>query len=368
MDLDGARNAQAEILGRVLGYSEIAGGMSAPRGGERFPVFRPPEDVAATRQRSINQRDFSLTGVDIRRRIGVGIAPPREPGRDDAGQARAGYGIVLFCQRNGDRNSRLVDAARKQAKGEVRVVYTGVPRAVPAALAGGATGGGGLEIGKSIGHYNVTGGTLGCFVDTDAGVCVLSNNHVLANGNSATKHDDILSPAWADGGRQPGDRVAALHRWEDLDFRANGVNFVDAAVGALVEGVPFDRDTISGLPNGPRQISKQVSDGSRSPSVFKVGRTTRYTQGRITAFNVVTTAALDVAGFTRLVNFTGQISIEGVSGHFSRAGDSGSVVFDDDMNAVGLLFAGTDTGGQNGGGITYANPMAVVLAALHASL
>jgi hypothetical protein len=36
--------------------------------------------------------------------------------------------------------------------------------------------------------------------------------------------------------------------------------------------------------------------------------------------------------------------------------------------AVGLLFAGTDSGGTNGQGVTFANPIGAVLDALKATL
>lgn len=64
-------------------------------------------------------------------------------------------------------------------------------------------------------------------------------------------------------------------------------------------------------------------------------------------------------GHGRVAVFVDQIAIQGVSGHFSQPGDSGSLVWTWDQNRspMGLLFAG-------GGGYTFANPLQDVLNAL----
>src|SRR5204863_365665 len=70
--------------------------------------------------------------------------------------------------------------------------YTGRYRAAPG--------------GSSIGHLRITAGTLGCLVVLNSSkLCILSNNHVLANGNEAVRGDSILQPGPADGGQHPRD-------------------------------------------------------------------------------------------------------------------------------------------------------------------
>jgi hypothetical protein len=65
----------------------------------------------------------------------------------------------------------------------------------------------------------------------------------------------------------------------------------------------------------------------------------------------------------------GQIEIETTdSGPFSQGGDIGSLIVDADRRAVALLFAGSDLGGSNGLGLTFANPIREVLDALKADL
>ena len=89
----------------------------------------------------------------------------------------------------------------KLAKGEVDVRYIGLveKRAGPWHRQRRRP----LCIGCSVGHFNVTAGTLGAFVRPRGGgpLAILSNNHVLANENRGKKGDDILQPGAIDDGR-----------------------------------------------------------------------------------------------------------------------------------------------------------------------
>ncbi|MDP9429863.1 MAG: hypothetical protein M3Q47_13755 [Actinomycetota bacterium] len=59
------------------------------------------------------------------------------------------------------------------------------------------------------------------------------------------------------------------------------------------------------------------------------------------------------------------MEIDGIAGSFSADGDSGSVIWRTaDRAPLGLLFAGSETGGRAGGGVTFANPLATVLSVL----
>jgi hypothetical protein len=82
--------------------------------------------------------------------------------------------------------------------------------------------------------------------------------------------------------------------------------------------------------------------------VKKLGRTTGFTNGIITQTNVV----VDVQYDGGIVRFEDQISIEHVElgKSFSAGGDSGSIIVDENDNAIGLLFAGNDV-------TTFANPI-----------
>jgi len=92
--------------------------------------------------------------------------------------------------------------------------------------------------------------------------------------------------------------------------------------------------------------------------VHKVGRTTGVRHGRVTAFEV---DDLVIDYETGSYTFDNQIEIEGQGDRsFDESGDSGSLIVNDDVEAVALLFAGSDHGGSNRHGLTFANPIGVV--------
>jgi hypothetical protein len=66
-----------------------------------------------------------------------------------------------------------------------------------------------------------------------------------------------------------------------------------------------------------------------------------------------------------IYRFDDQIEMVGRSGAFSAGGDSGSVIWRGrDRAPVALLFAGSETGGVAGTGVTFANPLSTVLTLL----
>ncbi len=164
-----------------------------------------------------------------------------------------------------------------------------------------------------------------------------------------------------DGGRQPHDEIGTLRHFVPLNEA--GANLVDCAFAV------FDGDDVPGAIRLPelgkvRGVNEDLDIGM---SVSKFGRTTGLTRGRITAFELDN--VLVDFGALGDVRFDGQIEMEGKgTGPFSRGGDSGSLIIDGRRRAVGLLFAGGETGGKNGKGLTYACPITAVLEALEAEL
>ncbi len=221
-----------------------------------------------------------------------------------------------------------------------------------------------LKIGVSIGHYSITAGTLGCFVRpadvTGSGdAMVLSNNHVLADENRAAKGDDILQPGAYDGGERPADVVARLDRFVRL--QTSGANVTDCAAATVANNIAYDAAGITGVGN-----LAGVGDLNADSTVSKMGRTTGVTHGHITAFELDNLVVGYDLGSLR---FDNQIEIESTGeGPFSQGGDSGSLIVNSSTEAVALLFAGSDTGGTNGLGLTFANPFADVLTNLKVNL
>lgn len=216
-----------------------------------------------------------------------------------------------------------------------------------------------LVRGASVAHRDVTAGTIGAFVRVGDGesVHLLSNNHVLANSDRGQPGDDLLQPGPGDGGTEQ-DRVGALAVAVRLDPGAP--NLMDAALGVLDADVEVDLAVHDGPLTGVVEAAEVVGQ------VAKVGRTSGYTVGRISAVEV---DGVPVGYETGVFTFDDQIEVEGIDGSFSAGGDSGSVIYTlDERHGVGLLFAGSTTGGPGGAGVTYANSLATVLAALDASL
>ncbi len=72
--------------------------------------------------------------------------------------------------------------------------------------------------GYSIGHPNITAGTLGAVVRDASNQCyILSNNHVLADVNNAAIGDNTLQPGPFDGGQNPQDAIASLADFEPIE-------------------------------------------------------------------------------------------------------------------------------------------------------
>jgi hypothetical protein len=276
-------------------------------------------------------------------------------------KAEQDFGIAVRIQKRGLENSPQVEAIKKKAKGEVDVRYIGEVTK-RAALPWYQKMTQPLRIGASMGHFKITAGTLGCFVRSrdDGSILILSNNHVLANENKASKADHILQPGVFDGGQDPKHKVGELLRFVKL--KKVGANLVDAAVASIDATIKFDHRTLTGLGKLAGLGDPVLADDA----VGKVGRTTGTTKGRVTAFELDNVVVGYGIGYLK---FDGQLEIEGVdSGPFSQGGDSGSLIVDADRRAVALLFAGGDIGGSNGQGLTYANPIRAVLDALKVDL
>lgn len=270
--------------------------------------------------------------------------------------------IAIRIQRRTLEESSLLDNIKKKAKDEVEIRYVGriLKMETPATLQKTRRP---LVIGCSIGHYKITAGTLGCFVisRTDQQRLILSNNHVLANENAASAGDAILQRAKFDGGTVAADGVGKLVAFQSL--KPQGVNFVDCAVASIKDSINIRERKLGNFGDLAGVAPPITGIGI---GVKKVGRTTGESTGRITAFeldNVV--VGYDIGN----VRFDNQMEIEGDgSDPFSAGGDSGSLIVDNDLAAVGLLFAGGDQGGSNGMGLTYANPIQVVLDTLKVDL
>ncbi len=242
--------------------------------------------------------------------------------------------------------------------------------------------------GVSIGHKNISAGTMGAVgYDVEDGTpLILSNNHVLANATDgkdgrAQIGDAILQPGRYDGGTMDDilghlQRYVPLHRIAarpncaiaaglerianrlikrlraDYEFRvikhSEIHNQVDAAVAKPVEEGSISPDILDiGIPEQP--IEAQLGMW-----VQKSGRTSGWTEARIKVIDAVLRVAVGDTGFAI---FTDQI----VTTPLGQPGDSGSLVLTEGRRPVGLLAAGSQQ-------VTICNMIQPVLSLLHIAL
>lgn len=253
--------------------------------------------------------------------------------------------------------------------GEVRLLDARVERARPA------------KPGMSIGHYRISAGTFGALVkdEVTGEPLILSNNHVLANATDgydgkSKVGDSILQPGAHDGGT-PSDIIATLERFvpiskntsasrcaiaHKIERGLNGVlrlvkpdykltfvkkssarNLIDAAVAKPVKSQDVASDIV-----GLGKISG-ISEVKLGNTLKKSGRTSGITSSKVNAIDVVLKVMI---GPEEEATFYDQI----LTGPMAQPGDSGSIVIDSDMRAVGLLFAGSDQA-------TIINPITTVM-------
>ncbi|MBA7520285.1 hypothetical protein ES705_12378 [subsurface metagenome] len=214
--------------------------------------------------------------------------------------------------------------------------------------------------GVSIGHKDITAGTLGRLVRKNGELMILSNNHVLANINQAQIGDFILQPGPFDGGTV-GNEIARLHEFVEIKMLgfsqcpvsgaiASVFNFIARLLGrktritavAGLEGnlvdcaiaKPYrDEDVVDTILE-VGVISDEV-EPEVGMEVKKSGRTSGLTHGQINQVNVSANVNM---GDDRLAIFMDQFAM----GAISEPGDSGSIILDEGNRAVGLLFAGSD--------------------------
>jgi hypothetical protein len=221
--------------------------------------------------------------------------------------------------------------------------------------------------GFSVGHFKITAGTIGCYcvgnsAPRNSRLMALSNNHVLANVNAGAFNDCVVQPGPYDGGKCPADQIAILERFVPINFAAGASNVVDCATAwCWPDRVRRELAYASGGAITYFRIGSAPIAPALNMIVGKTGRTTQLTTGRITGVGVAVNVNY---GGGRVGHFVDQVSIQSVNANpFSAGGDSGSSIWtwNAARSPVALLFAG-------GGGVTFANRMTRVLAALDVHL
>lgn len=345
---------QGEIFAEIFGYAELA---VASLGGE-----------AAAATFIARSDDETPRGKKARRPKVDDIALGVAEGVDEGDRK-----LAILVQDRRKLNSVMVEQIKQKAAGEAEVLFIGKQHAQWTRLRNDP-----LRLGCSISPTKVKySGTLGCFCDDDetGARSILSNNHVLANVNKLPALTPIMQPGGLDHGKPASDVIAELTRFVPIQF--GGIpNLVDAAVAALtMHGRAEDHHSICGSANPP-VAALTLSPATPVPAVpgmtvYKTGRTTLHTVGVVRSVGV--NHFMVNMGAAGLARFDNQIVIHsGMPGPppkpFSRPGDSGSLIVDGNGNPVGLLFAGSSTGGTGGVGYTAANPISTVMTQLGVTL
>ena len=231
--------------------------------------------------------------------------------------------------------------------------------------------------GVSIGHRDITAGTLGMLVTRGGEQYILSNNHILANCNQAELGDPIMQPGPFDiTPEMDACEIAKLAQFIPIvlagasscmvaRFIISSLNFLAKTFhrrtrfAAFVEGKNLV-DCALAKPNTNRDVVDDILelgkvDGIADPNVGmlvkKSGRSSGLTYGEVIIVDATVKVAMDTFEFAIFCNqFT--------MGPMSQPGDSGSIIVTRaDNKALGLLFAGNDT-------TTIANRFSDVVSAL----
>ncbi|WP_051439768.1 hypothetical protein [Methylobacterium sp. 10] len=360
MNLDGAVNAKAEVFLRAFKYSEV---VTASTDIGAQPTFSPQPGTAAYADIVKARRGGEF---DPKEKIAVGVLR-----RSDNNDRPSDLKLGLFVQHKKLLHHPVVEAAQRIAKGEAKIIVTGRVRRQVAARADLCRP---LLMGESVGHHRVTAGTIGCFgIDGNGDVGMVSNNHVLAHTNRAKPGDVIVQPGRLDHGdaADATHRIAKLRAFVPIDFDPSASNLVDCAFALLDDPMNCDARRVGHDSIDPHRWNLGVIEDlilDQVP-VKKVGRTTRLTEGLVEAIDVDNVRVQMISGArSKYAIFNRQMAISGTQRPFSKGGDSGSLICTAEGRPVALLFAGTETGGRNGFGITYANPIRTVLDALDIDL
>ncbi|MGB7434576.1 MAG: hypothetical protein WBR26_13015 [Candidatus Acidiferrum sp.] len=213
------------------------------------------------------------------------------------------------------------------------------------------------------------GGTLGSLVQRNGTYYILSNNHVLARSDSASIGDSIIQPGLIDANCSTTGTTTVGNLTQYVNLQASGTN-VDAAIAQIVSGtvdtggniLSLGATATGGTPDaGPPHAGNGII-ANVGEAVAKSGRSSSLTCSTVDAIDIQTSVSYQAGcntGANFSVTYTGQVSVAG--GSFSAAGDSGSLIVDQNTaDPVALLYGGSDTD-------TVGNPVADVLSALQDS-
>jgi len=221
--------------------------------------------------------------------------------------------------------------------------------------------------GVSIGHKDITCGTLGMVVKRNGVRQILSNNHVLAHENKASIGDPVYQPGVYDGGTAE-DEIARLSEFVPIEFGSPiPPPPSDCPIAKIVISLFNFSARVFGRKTrlravAPKAIVNTVDCALAKPnkdkdvltSILEIGEPSGTTEadvgmkikksGRTSGLNSSEIALIDAVANVGYGSGTAIFEDQLVtSTPMAQGGDSGSAVLTEDNKVVGLLFAGSDT-------------------------
>lgn len=193
------------------------------------------------------------------------------------------------------------------------------------------------KIRPALGGYSIgpikgaPGGTFGCLVTDGKYYHVLTNNHIIVDKKITKIGMPIIQPTVVDGGTIE-DEIAKLSLYIPLKPQtstSSPENLVDCSINKITKrSLVSTKIAFLGRPKGT--ALPYISD-----DVMKVGRTSELTKGSIISIGATAKLTIDEAKYL----FVNQI----ITTRMSSDGDSGSVLFDKNINAIGLLIGASNS-------------------------
>jgi len=228
-----------------------------------------------------------------------------------------------------------------------------------------------ITLGLSISHRDGSAGSIGGIVESRKGDGVLSAAHVIGLAGRATLEDWVYQPGSPDVEPLTAeDRIGQLRGF--TEFTRGRMATMDAAYAVLEKGIQHDGNVLPVGVNCPwagRSISGYATrkDFRVGMRIGKVGRTTCYTEGQLSAVGVMRySIRTSTHGNLAFGNIT-EVTWDPDGDPFTDAGDSGSLYFlAETLKAVALHVAAGER--EDGRGVSYGCDLLPMLKRLKLSL
>lgn len=289
---------------------------------------------------------FLLAADEEQSVAGLAVAPGPTPGS---------HQVLVLVEEFTALAREVFNDIYDRANGQARITVTG-PMSLDATTLTGSPSHLPARSGSSIGPSNVLcTGTLGGFVTDRNGLpALVSSAHVLTPALDGRTGGRVTHPGLDDGPRTD---IATVVAANEVNRRVP--HPIDAAAATLDDGVEFSTRLPDGAEVDPEPLDldgEEPLGGEPDLAVFKVGRTSALTKGRVAGVD----GRLRVPYHGTKIQLRDLVLIEGIDGYFTRPGDSGAVVYSARSHRPVSLHVGSSTMT----GLSFGHPYRSVLETL----